>query len=110
MSRSAKLFFGLSTLFGIAAIGGVHLIQQQERETMFAGVLRDEARLQAKRQQKLRELEFEDQARKRAYLETVQSVSNSSTPLERPQGLEVPQSSEGMDFGCKTCDKPAPNS
>ncbi|KAM0787518.1 hypothetical protein ACM66B_003589 [Microbotryomycetes sp. NB124-2] len=103
MSRTAKLFFGLSALFGVAAIGGVHLIQQQERETMFAGVLRDEARMAAKRQQRLRELEFEDQARKRAYLETVQNVSNASAP--RPD-VQVPASAEGMDFGCKTCDKP----
>ncbi|KAK4051235.1 hypothetical protein OIV83_003057 [Microbotryomycetes sp. JL201] len=104
MSRTAKLFFGASALFGVAAIGGVHLIQQQERETMFAGVLRDEARMAAKRQQKLRELEFEDQARKRAYLETVQSVSTSSSP--RPD-VPAPATADGMDFGCKSCDKPA---
>ncbi|KAK4056034.1 hypothetical protein OIO90_003029 [Microbotryomycetes sp. JL221] len=105
MSRSAKLFFGVSALFGLGAIGGVHLIQQQERETMFAGVLRDEARLAAKRQQKLRELEFEDQARKRAYLESVQNISNpQSSSLERPD-VAVPPSADGLDFGCKSCEK-----
>jgi protein PET117 len=74
---------------------------------MFAGVIRDEARLSAKREQKLRELEFEEQARKRAYLESVQAVSNPIVPPPRVD--EVPTSAEGMDFsGCKTgmCDRP----
>jgi len=72
---------------------------------MFAGVIRDEARLAAKRAQKARELEFEDQARKRAYLESVQSVSQPVVPAPPVKG-EVPTSPEGLDFGCKTCDKP----
>ncbi|GAA5857483.1 hypothetical protein JCM8547_009295 [Rhodosporidiobolus lusitaniae] len=107
MSKTAKAIFGAAVLFAGASIYGVHMIQVQERETMFAGVIRDEARLAAKRAQKARELEFEEQARKRAYLESVQAVSNPVTPP--PWVDEVPTSAEGMDFsGCKTgmCERP----
>lgn len=72
---------------------------------MFAGVIRDEARLAAKRAQKARELEFEKQARKRAYLESVQHVTNPVLPAPQVKG-EVPTSAEGMDFGCTSCEKP----
>lgn len=71
---------------------------------MFAGVIRDEERLAAKRAQKERQLEFEDQARKRAYLEQVQSVSQASVPPPDVKG-EVPKSADGLDFGCKTCER-----
>lgn len=73
-------------------------------QTMFAGVIRDEERLAAKRAQKERQLEFEDQARKRAYLEQVQSVSQASVPPPDVKG-EVPKSADGLDFGCKTCER-----
>lgn len=71
---------------------------------MFQGVLRDDARLAAKRIQKAREAEFEDQNRKRAYLEGVQSVTNPGVAPPILQG-EVPTTAEGMDFNCKTCEK-----
>lgn len=71
---------------------------------MFAGVIRDEARMAAKRAQKLREAEFEDQARKRAYLESIQQISNPQTPPP-PAVDQVPQNAEGLDFGCKSCDR-----
>jgi protein PET117 len=74
-------------------------------QTMFAGVLRDDARVAAKRAQRAREAEFEEQARKRAYLETIQGVSHPVVPPPEIKG-EVPTSAEGMDFGCKTCEKP----
>lgn len=73
---------------------------------MFAGVLRDEARLAAKKLQRERELEFQDQAKKRAYLESVQSVSEPVVPAPRIDAADVPKSADGLDFGCKTCDKP----
>ncbi|BGP61382.1 hypothetical protein NBRC10512v2_002701 [Rhodotorula toruloides] len=99
MSRTAKALFAGSVLFCGASIWGVHMIQ-----TMFAGVIRDEERLAAKRAQKERQLEFEDQARKRAYLEQVQSVSQASVPPPDVKG-EVPKSADGLDFGCKTCER-----
>lgn len=72
---------------------------------MFAGVIRDHERLEAKRLQRERQLEFEEQARKRAYLESVQGVSNPQVPAPPVQG-QVPTSADGMDFGCKTCERP----
>ncbi|GAA6002507.1 hypothetical protein JCM10207_001155 [Rhodosporidiobolus poonsookiae] len=107
MSRTAKALFMGSVVFCGVSIWGVHMIQVRERETMYAGVIRDEARLAAKRAQRARELEFEDQARKRAYLESVQRVSNPVTPPPEFAG-ETPKSADGMDFGCKTgmCEKP----
>lgn len=73
---------------------------------MFAGVIRDDARLAAKKLQKERELEFEDQKRKRAYLERMQQVSNPVTEPPRVREEDVPKNADGLDFGCKTCDKP----
>ena len=67
---------------------------------MFQGVLRDDARLAAKRVQKAREVEFEEQARKRAYLENMQGVSTGNSP--KYEG-EIPKTAEGMNFGCTDC-------
>lgn len=128
MSRTSKVFFAFSMLVATASIGGVHLLQIQEREvrppeprslhssadrcappaqTMFQGVIKDEARMAAKKQQKLRELEFEEQTRLRAYLENKQGVSNPVVPPPDVRG-EVPTTGEGLDFGCKTgmCERP----
>lgn len=72
---------------------------------MYAGVLRDDARQAAKKLQRAREQEFEDQTRKRAYLESVQGVSAPVVPPPMVKG-EVPVNGEGLDFGCKSCEKP----
>lgn len=69
---------------------------------MFQGVLRDDARLAAKRVQKARELEFEEQGKKRAYLENMQAVSTGTNP--KYEG-EIPKTAEGMNFGCVDCEK-----
>ncbi|GAA5968648.1 hypothetical protein JCM3765_004150 [Sporobolomyces pararoseus] len=106
MSRTAKALFLGSVLFSGVSIWGVHMIQVRERETMYAGVIRDEARLAAKKLQKERELEFKDQAKKRAYLEQVQKVSNPVIQPPRVNQEDVPKNGEGLDFGCKTCEKP----
>lgn len=73
---------------------------------MYAGVIRDEARLAAKKLQKERELEFQDQAKKRAYLEKIQSVSNPVIEPPRIKKEDIPENGDGLDFGCKTCEKP----
>lgn len=139
MSLSAKAFFGASCLIAVASIGGVHYSQLKEREaslppshpfppttpsanpprappppaahpqTMYAGVLRDEARRKLKTEQRAREAEFEEQTRKRAFLEGVvgQQVSRPVQAAPTVVG-QVPASAEGLDFGCKTgmCEKP----
>lgn len=74
---------------------------------MFQGVIRDDARMAAKKVQKAREAEFEEQARKRAFLEGVQNISNPVVPAPRVKG-PIPTTSEGMDFGCTTCEKKEP--
>ncbi|SCV73272.1 BQ2448_7198 [Microbotryum intermedium] len=115
MSRSAKSFFGLSLVIAIASIGGVHLSQYQERQTMFAGVLRDDARLAAKR--RARQAEFDEQRRKQAYLESLQSIPGSTTrPIPTPASggrlkdgtskavLMSREEAEGLDWGCKECE------
>lgn len=52
-----------------------------------------------------REAEFEEQKRRRAYLESVQSVSEPQGPRpELPRGGVGDGSGEGIRFeGCKTC-------
>ncbi|SGZ31089.1 BQ5605_C047g12301 [Microbotryum silenes-dioicae] len=118
MSRSSKAFFGLSLVIAVASIGGVHLSQYQERQTMFAGVLRDDARLAAKRQ--ARQAELDEQRRKQAYLETLQtlpsttSTSSTTTGLGRGdddgegrRGVRVMsrEEAEGVDWACKECER-----
>lgn len=47
---------------------------------MYQGVLKDEARVVAKRKQQEREAEFQENLRKRAIYEAVQKVESSSSP------------------------------
>lgn len=72
---------------------------------MFAGVIRDEARQAAKlAERQAREKDFQDQIRRRMYLEQLQTVSNpspNSSPLDGTQKLEP---MDPVEFqGCKTC-------
>lgn len=72
---------------------------------MYQGVVRDEARRASKK--KAREEEFEDQARKRAYLQTQQPVSNASSPAPQlREGIALADlKEEDMNFNCKTCER-----
>lgn len=75
---------------------------------MFQGVIKDDARLAAKRVQRAREAEFAEQARKRAYLEDMQGVSNPAVPAVAGEvKVPIPTKEEAsqMEFGCTTCDK-----
>lgn len=128
MSRAAKVFFVASLGVTSVTIFGVHWVQIKEREvrslhasfwpladggpvrlrarqTMFAGVLRDEARMQAKRA--ARQQEYDEQLRKREYLESIQSVgsagSSSSGQQQTPSSHPGSQSPQEFDWGCKTC-------
>lgn len=76
------------------------LMLTESLQTMYAGVLRDEARQAAKKEERARE--FEEQARRRAYLESQQSVSNA-TEYSRPT-IPVNDGMTAVEFqGCKTC-------
>lgn len=67
---------------------------------MYQGVLRDDERQRARRLQMEREVEFEEQKRRRAVLEAAQPVTNPSGPVpEQPS-----ETSKEVSFeGCKSC-------
>lgn len=94
MSRAAKATLLASMVFAGAAVWGVHAQQKKEqdvsgsslspaplthlnRQTMYQGVVRDEARQAAKRKQ--REQEFQESQRKRELYERVQAVGSSTS-------------------------------
>ncbi|KAK0551654.1 hypothetical protein OC846_002874 [Tilletia horrida] len=60
MSRAAKTTFLLSAAVSTLVVVGVHYQQSAERETMYQGVIRDQARLDAKRRAAAAEQEGSD--------------------------------------------------
>ncbi|WRT66890.1 uncharacterized protein IL334_003853 [Kwoniella shivajii] len=48
MSRASKIFLASSFLVSGVTVWGVHFIQKRESETMYQGVIKDEARIAAK--------------------------------------------------------------
>ncbi|KAJ1306430.1 hypothetical protein OPQ81_007433 [Rhizoctonia solani] len=72
MSRAAKATLLASVVFAGLAVWGVHAQQRKEQETMYMGVIRDEARQAAKKKQ--REEELRESLRKREIYERVQTV------------------------------------
>ncbi|KDN47808.1 hypothetical protein RSAG8_03228, partial [Rhizoctonia solani AG-8 WAC10335] len=80
MSRAAKATLFTSVVFAGLAVWGVHAQQRKEQETMYMGVIRDEARQAAKKKQ--REEELQESLRKRKFYERVQTVESSpNAPL-----------------------------
>ncbi|KAI0653169.1 hypothetical protein C8Q70DRAFT_885695, partial [Cubamyces menziesii] len=73
MSRAAKITLTVSVLGSALIIWGVHHLQEQERETMFQGVLRDDERRREKMRQ--REEDLQRSLQKRELYERVQNVS-----------------------------------
>ncbi|KZS94759.1 hypothetical protein SISNIDRAFT_452874 [Sistotremastrum niveocremeum HHB9708] len=76
MSRTAKVTLVASMLFCGVTVWGVHYLQNWERETMYQGVIRDDARRAEKL--KKREEELRESARKQSVYESVQKVQTSS--------------------------------
>lgn len=74
MSRTAKATLATAVTFCSVTIFAVHYMQRQERETMYQGVLRDDARRLEKHKQ--REDALQESLRKRELYERVQTVSN----------------------------------
>jgi len=71
---------------------------------MFAGVIRDEQRTSAKRaEREQRERDFQEQIRRREYLEKQQSVSHASEYSKTPLPPNAPPVSDVEFQGCKTC-------
>ncbi|KAG2338622.1 hypothetical protein BDR05DRAFT_893181 [Suillus weaverae] len=75
MSTRAKATLAASFAFSSFIIWAVHYQQSREREDMFQGVIRDDARRLEKMRQ--REEEFRESSRKREMYEQVQNVVSS---------------------------------
>ncbi|KAH9066882.1 hypothetical protein EDB87DRAFT_1553626 [Lactarius vividus] len=72
MSRAAKATLLASIIVSSLTVWGVHYIQQQEHETMYQGVLRDDER--RKRKMKEREGDLLRSQQRREVYERVQHV------------------------------------
>ncbi|KAJ1980456.1 hypothetical protein H4R35_001119 [Dimargaris xerosporica] len=72
MSRGGRIALATSLVFSAAVIYGVHYMQWKERETMHYGVIKDDERMQRKRQNKA---ELDAQRKLQAELEKEQPVS-----------------------------------
>ncbi|KAF9266296.1 hypothetical protein L218DRAFT_922895 [Marasmius fiardii PR-910] len=72
----ARRTLSAAFLFSAFTIWAVHYQQEQERETMYQGVLRDDERRREKMQQ--RQAEFDESRRKRELYERIQVVDKSS--------------------------------
>lgn len=71
---------------------------------MYAGVIRDEARQAAKKSEReAREKEFQEQIRRRLYLEQHQKVSDASPASQIPSNTSLSPMDEVEFQGCKTC-------
>ncbi|KAJ6518901.1 hypothetical protein C8R45DRAFT_806385 [Mycena sanguinolenta] len=71
-SRRAKATLGAAVAFAALTIWAVHFQQEQQHETMYKGVLRDDERRKQKMQQ--RKDDLEESKRKRELYEKVQQV------------------------------------
>ncbi|KAL9713530.1 hypothetical protein Ac2012v2_003141 [Leucoagaricus gongylophorus] len=73
-SRARATLLG-AIIFSSITIWAVHFQQDQERENMYKGVLRDDERRREKMLQ--RQTEFEESRRKREIYERIQTVQKS---------------------------------
>ena len=76
MSRPAKLTLAASVLVSGLTVWGVHYMQEREREVMYRGVERDEAR-QAEKRKRLLDLQINQQ--REAEYQKVQPTAASSS-------------------------------
>ncbi|OBZ74144.1 hypothetical protein A0H81_05928 [Grifola frondosa] len=76
MSRVAKFTLGAAVVTSISIIWGVHALQNQERETMYKGVLRDDERRRDKMRQ--REDDLKESQRKREIYERPYSLDGKT--------------------------------
>ncbi|KAF8216615.1 hypothetical protein K438DRAFT_1558018 [Mycena galopus ATCC 62051] len=74
-SRRAKATLGAAVAFAGLTIWAVHFQQEQQHQTMYKGVLRDDERRREKMQQ--RQEDLEESRRKRELYEKVQQVEKS---------------------------------
>ena len=77
MSRPAKLTLAASVIVSGLTVWGVHYMQEREREVMYRGVERDEARQEEKKRKRL--LDFQVNQEKEAAYQKIQSTAASSS-------------------------------
>ncbi|WWC69701.1 uncharacterized protein I206_103644 [Kwoniella pini CBS 10737] len=100
MSRASKVFLASSFILSGVTVWGVHFIQRRESDTMYQGVIKDEARIAAKKAA----------AALLPSALTPQSISDevlfkahsSGTPLNTPSS-PVQQPASVIDPECQTC-------
>ncbi|WWC85239.1 uncharacterized protein L201_000101 [Kwoniella dendrophila CBS 6074] len=110
MSRASKIF--LASSFGISAftVWGVHFIQQRESETMYQGVIKDEARIAEKAAKAAKEAAaavlptslIPSSLNPNEQNEINSKAHSSSTPLNTPSS-PVQQPAPVIDEDCQTC-------
>ncbi|CAH2446890.1 Cytochrome c oxidase assembly protein [Komagataella phaffii CBS 7435] len=87
MSRAAKLTFGISTAFAVGTAIGVYYLQEQEREALKQGPIKDQKRLDSRAEmtskQRANLREFELQKKLKEELEATQPLTGDVI-----QGLE----------------------
>ncbi|KAG9006138.1 hypothetical protein FRB94_000963 [Tulasnella sp. JGI-2019a] len=78
MTRAAKATLTISAAICAFTVYGVHWLQFKERDDMYQGVLKDEARIAEKKRQ--REAEFQESMKKRELYERYQEVGSAKEP------------------------------
>ncbi|KAI8639324.1 hypothetical protein BD408DRAFT_421590 [Parasitella parasitica] len=76
MSKAAKATLTASIAFCCASVFGVHYFQNEEKENLRAGVLRDDERRKKKQQQSLNMRELKEQQELHEALLRTQEVTN----------------------------------
>lgn len=82
MSRPAKLTLAASVLLSGLTVWGVHYMQEREREVMYRGVERDEARQEEKKRKRLLDLQINQE--KEAVYQQMQPTAAASSPSSAP--------------------------
>ena len=81
MSTASKVTFGLSCLFAVSTIAGVKYLDFSEREALKQGPIKDQQRLQAKREltdkQQFNEADYREQMRLKEFYEQQQPLEKT---------------------------------
>ncbi|KAK6902685.1 hypothetical protein I203_107944 [Kwoniella mangroviensis CBS 8507] len=106
MSRASKIFLASSFLVSGVTVWGVHYIQKRESDTMYQGVIKDEARIAAKAAASAAAAVLKPitpSALTSTPSKDVTSTAHSSgTPLNTPSS-PVQQPAPVIDEECTTC-------
>ena len=85
MSRASKITFGVTCLFTLTSIVGVHYVQELERDTLHQGPIKDAKRIAEKKQK-----EAEEKAN-----ESTKNISVMKSPID---GLSPEEKEKKRNF------------